>query len=129
MDILISNTFIKDFNKIIKLNDWLNSFLLELKKIEKNIIKLSNNLFKYKFYVWNLSIRWVLILEISDKNIHIPCLIFKKSDKNYWNNLILTKEIEKLIDIQSCKIFKDIQIWSYWIYIVDDNYNIKLLNK
>ncbi len=96
MKIVITNTFKKDFLKIFLHEKMINIFINKLK--ESNLIYLNSNIFKFKFHIRTLSVRWILLVNINDK--YIPILIVKKSDKQFWQNLVFDKKLEnKLLTI------------------------------
>lgn len=112
MKILITNSFLKDFEKTIKLKNWLNIFLQKLK--ESNIFRLNDETKKFKFYISNISVRGIVF--INEYNIGIPILIVKKSDKKYWSNLVLNKEIEDILKIKLVDMNSDLIKWKYKKY-------------
>lgn len=58
-------------------------------------------------FIWEFTkVNWILTI----------ILIFKKSDKKYWTNLIWSKEIEDLILNKLKHIQKDILNWDYKLY-------------
>jgi hypothetical protein len=79
-----------------------------LKKVnETKLIFLSDELYKFKFYIKTVSVRWIIFLNI--ENAFIPILITKKSDKNYGNNLILNKDIQNILETKFQKMTKDLE--------------------
>ena len=112
MNIIITGTFLKDFNKIVKQEKHLTLFVNKIKN--NNLINLDNNYKKYKINLFWIAIRWIILININ--KYQIPILIFKKSDKKYWMNLTLDKNITKILEIQYLKIKKDIENNNFIIY-------------
>ncbi len=92
MNIIITDTFEKEFKNIFKSESLLLTFSKKLKKVER--IKLKHPLEKIKFNFSWISIRWIIFIWIGDNLL--PIFIVKKSDKRFWNNLILNKEVQIL---------------------------------
>ena len=112
MNIIFTKTFKKDFWKIFKWNNNLLIFKSEIKKTK--LINLNKTYKKYKFCIITNSVRG--IVQEYKENFYIPLLIVKKSDKNYWMNLILNSEIEKILEIKSQKAEKDIENDNFEIF-------------
>lgn len=112
MKIIITKTFLKDFKEVFYDEKFLFVFLRKLK--ETKLIFLTDELYKFKFYIKTISVRWVLFVNID--NMFIPILLVKKSDKNIWENLILNKFIKEIIDTKLWKMWKDLQNWDYEIF-------------
>jgi hypothetical protein len=86
-----------------------------LKKLkETNFIFLENRLYKFKFYIKTVSVRWIIFLNVND--FYIPILLTKKSDKNIWENLILNKHIKEILDTKLNKMAKDLISNDYEIF-------------
>lgn len=111
MKIIITKTFLKDFKEVFYDEKFLKVFLKKLN--ETSLIFLTNELYKFKFYIRTISIRWVIFLNIN--NYFIPILIVKKSDKNIWENLVLNKFIKEIIDNKLWKMSRDLSNWDYEI--------------
>lgn len=104
-NIIIAKTFKKDFKKIYKNETDLNKFAIKISKTK--LLNLEKPFEKFKFSFKLIDVRGILISEV--ENFYIPIFIVKKSDKNYWMNLILNPKIEKILEIKSKKIEKDIE--------------------
>ncbi len=112
MNIIITDTFKKDFLKIFK---WKNDIFLFSKELRKTrFINLKNPFQKYKLTFSWISIRWILLLNIA--NNCIPLYVVKKSNKKYWMNLVLDKELEKILENKYFKIKEDINNDDFEIY-------------
>ncbi len=59
-----------------------------------------------------ISIRWVVYLE-KEKLIYLPIFITKKSDKQYWMNLVLDKDFLEILNNKMLKNTKYINNWYY----------------
>ncbi len=112
MNIIITKTFKKDFLKILHKKS-LKIFCLKLKK--ENFFLLEEPYKKFKFDINWTSIRWIIVLH-NDKINLIPLFIIKKSNKKYWMNLILNKEIKKIIILKYDKSINDIENDHFEIY-------------
>ena len=112
MKIIITKTFLKDFKEVFYDEKFLNIFLKKVN--ETKLIFLTDELYKFKFYIKTISIRWIIFINID--NIFIPILLVKKSDKNIWENLILNKSIKQIIDTKFWKMWKDLQNMDYEIF-------------
>ena len=112
MNIIITKTFLKDFNKLIKQEKSLELFIEKIKKYK--LINLENNYKKYNINLFWIAIRWIILIKI--EKYQIPILIFKKSNKKYWMNLYLDTKIEKLLENQYLKIKEDIENNNFKIY-------------
>ena len=106
MQIIITKSFKKLFFKILKKEQDLKSFCNKL-KIE-DFINIGIPYQKYKFNISWISIRWVAIIHNNQINI-IPLFIIKKSNKKYWMNLILNKEIKDFLNFKYDKAIRDIE--------------------
>lgn len=104
MNIIITDTFKKDFLKIFKLKD-LDLFSQQIQYSKS--ITLKEPYQKYKFYISGIAIRGVFIVLVQDH--YLPIFIVKKSDKNYGNNLILSKELIKILSLKYQKAIEDIK--------------------
>jgi len=51
-----------------------------------------------------------------ENNILVPIFIVKKSNKRYWNNLIITNEIQKILEQKYLKNFNGIKNNNFQIY-------------
>lgn len=112
MKIIITVSFKSDFKEIFSNYRFLDIFIKKLK--ETRLISLNTDLYKFKFYIKMMSVRWIIFLNIN--NTYIPILITKKSDKNIWENLILNKNIKAILDTKFKKMKEDIQNKDYDIY-------------
>ena len=117
MTIIITKTFKKDFNKIFKDNN-LSIFCKQLSLSKE--INLEIPYKKYKINISWITIRWVYVIWINW--IYLPIFIVKKSDKKYWMNLILTKELVKILQLKYEKNLEDIEKWDFKKY--DENWNL-----
>lgn len=112
MKIIITKTFLKDFKEVFYDEKFLWIFFRKLK--EKKLIFLTDKLYKFKFYIKTISVRWVIFINVN--NVFIPILLVKKSDKNIWENLILNKSIKEIIDTKLLKMWKDLKSWDYQVF-------------
>ena len=117
MIIIITKTFKKDFKKIFLENN-LGIFCKQFSLSKK--INLKNPYKKYKIDVSWTAIRWVYIIWFNW--IYLPIFIVKKADKKYWMNLILTKELIKILKLKYEKSLKDIENNDFEKY--DKNWNL-----
>lgn len=113
MKIVITKTFEKDFYNIFN-SSKLMKFFVEKIKISK-LINLNTEYKKFKIDILNQSIRWVVYIENKQK-FYIPIFIIKKSDKKYWMNLVLTKEILAILDLKFQKSIIDLNLNNFKIY-------------
>ena len=112
MNIIITNTFKKEFISIFKSEYLIDGFCDKLKR-SKNI-RLNFPLDKIKFsYVW-IDIRGIIFIWI--KNKILPIFIIKKSNKKYWNNLILNKEINEITKLKLKNCLDDIDNNDFKLY-------------
>jgi len=112
MNIVITNTFKKEFISIFKSESLMTGFCEKI-KYSKNI-RLDFPLDKIKFkYVW-IDIRWIIFIWIKDKIL--PIFIIKKSNKKYWNNLVLNKEIKDISKIKLKNCLLDFENNDYKLY-------------
>ena len=103
MNVIITNSFLKRFKKEFRKNNFLISDLVNELKKEK-LITLKIPLFKVKLKLNKISIRWIVL--VNHKNYILPIFIVLKKDKKYWENLILNKELQNIIE----KLSKEIEI-------------------
>jgi len=114
MKIIITKTFLKDYKKVCK--------NINIEVFTKNIFSIQNleamylkrPILKLRIKVSNIHIR-LACKYIEDRFLLFPILIYKKSDKNYWENLIWNN-IEEVIQQQLIKIDSDLQSWNYTTY-------------
>ena len=112
MNIVITDTFKKEFISMFKSDVLIWKFC---KKINKSkVINLDYPLDKIKFNFIGISIRWLIYISIKDKVL--PILIVKKSNKKYWNNLILNNEIKKICKVKLGKCLDDFDEGKYKMY-------------
>lgn len=115
MKVLISKTVKKDISKIFSSK---NSIHLLVKKIKNTNIE--NIYLKRPFVKIKISFLWInfrIIWEFKKINwILVFILLLKKSNKKYWDNLIWSDDIEKLILNRLESIQKDILNWEYEFY-------------
>lgn len=115
MKVLISDTFLKQYNKIIDNKFSIQHFVNKL--IDSNQIwkiYLKRPYWKFKIKIWNIYLRCVYRY-IEDKIVIIAILLNKKSNKKLWNN-ITWQDFEKKILYEMWKINIDIEKWSYQIF-------------
>lgn len=112
---MISETTLKELKNILKSSKIIDILIKKLKNknieniyLERPFVKIKVSLFDFNLrIIWEYrKINWILVL----------ILIFKKSDKKYWNNLIWANQIENLTKNMLIKITKDIKEWKYNIY-------------
>ena len=113
MNIIVTKTFEKEFYKIFNKKIELSSFCNKI-KIWK-FINLKIPYQKYKFSISWISIRWIIVIHNDKINI-IPIFVIKKSDKTYWDNLILNKEIDNILNLKYDKAISDIRDNNYTSY-------------
>lgn len=107
MKIFITKTFKNIFLKEFNFNSILLDFIKILSEKNHNLIDLKYPYKKFKYNMWNLTIRGIIFCWI--ENILIPLFIVKKSDKKYWNNLILNWNIEKILEDRLIKTKIDLE--------------------
>ena len=111
MIVKIPKTFVKNFNKDFSLYN-INIEVLAKKLLETDYIFIKNPIFKFKWYIWWISIRWFLMIS---GDIIMPIYIIIKNSKE-WENLILdknmSKKINKLVDIY----IEEISNWDFEIF-------------
>ncbi len=114
MKIIITKTFLKDYKKICKNLDIeiFTKNILSIQNLEKMYLK--RPILKLKIKISNIHIR-LACKYIEDRLLLFPILIYKKSDKNYWNNLVW-ENVEEIINQQLIKIESDLQKWNYNVY-------------
>jgi len=112
MNIIITDTFKKDFLSIFKSELLIKWFCDRINSTK--LLKLKHPFDKIKFkYVW-IDIRWLLFIWIADKLF--PIFIIKKSNKKYWNNLVLNYEITKIAEWKLEKVLLDFKNDDFKIY-------------
>lgn len=112
MNIIITETFKSEFISIFK-SEVLISWFCEKIKWTK-FINLNFPFKKIKFkYVW-IDIRWIIFIWINDKIL--PIFIVKKSNKKYWNNLVLNKMIKDISKIKLNNCLSDIDNNNYELH-------------
>ncbi|MDP2090129.1 MAG: hypothetical protein Q8K30_00900 [Candidatus Gracilibacteria bacterium] len=104
MKIIITKTFKQDFLDVFYDYRLLNIFIKKLN--ETKLIRLNQDLFKFKFYIKTISTRGIVFLNIN--NYYIPILLSKKSDKNIGDNLVLNKYIKHILDTKFEKMGQDL---------------------
>jgi len=109
MKIIIAKSFEKEFKKIFKWEIKIKNFSLQLKR--KEFINLEYPLKKYKFNFSWISIRGIVSVEI--EWYYIPIFIVKKSNKQYWMNLIIDSDFFKIIMLRYKKIDTEIKKWEF----------------
>ena len=115
MKIILPKTVEKDLFKILvsdKSIEWIIN-KIKTQDIEKIYLKRPFVKIKVSFFWLTLRIIW----EYKKNNwILVLILIFKKTDKKYWDNLIWSKEIEnKIINILP-KIWEDMKNNNFKVY-------------
>jgi len=104
MNIVLTNTFILEFKKKFRKNNFsINKFVNKLKK--EKILKLQYPFFKVKLNMNNIAVRWIVFLNINNKVI--PVFFVLKKDKKYWENLLLDKNVKSKINLLMEKFQKD----------------------
>ena len=111
MKILITDSVKSDLLSIIKSENSKKKFLLKIKeKINwnwwKNIF-LKRPFIKIKVNFLNITFRIVAENNL-ENNLVILMLFFKKSDKNFWENLVWNPELEKKIKSRMVQIQSDL---------------------
>lgn len=115
MKIILPQIVEKELFKILISDKSIESLIKKIKTqdIEKIYLKRPFVKIKVSFFwlvlriIWEYrKIDWVLVL----------ILIFKKTDKKYWNNLVWSKEIENKIINLLPKIWEDMKNNNYKIY-------------
>jgi len=113
MKVIITNTFKKDFYNIFNYSKLMIFFIEKIKKTK--LINLNTEYKKFKIEILNQSIRWIIYIENQDKYF-IPIFIVKKSDKKYWMNLMLTKDVLAILDVKLQKATIDLNFKRYKVY-------------
>lgn len=116
MKILITDSVNLDLLSIIKSEKNKKKFLLKIReKINLNWWKnifLKRPFIKIKVNFLNISFRIIAENNI-ENNFVVLMLFFKKSDKNFWENLVWSDELEKKIKNQMIKIQSDLLFDKY----------------
>lgn len=114
MKIIITKTFLKDYEKVLH-NNKIEKIIVKVKqKLEKDLIYLKRPFIKIKFNINNISIR--LVWKYIDVRLLLfPIFIYKKWDKKNWYNIIW-EDIELKILERMKKIDLDLNIWNFKIY-------------
>lgn len=103
MNVIFTDSFLKKFKKDYrKYNFSISELAVKLKKTE--YLQLDEPFCKVKLKLNNVAIRWIVLLNIN--NSVLPVYIVLKTDKKYWNNLIINKEVEEILE----KLAKEIEI-------------------
>ena len=114
MKIIITKTFLKDYEKILNKNK-LEKVISKIKqKLELDLIYLKRPFLKIKFNIDNISIRLVWKY-IENRFLLFPIFIYKKTDKNNWYNIVW-KDIELKILDRMIKLDLDLNNWNFKIY-------------
>jgi hypothetical protein len=114
MRIIITNSFKKDFLKILQFNSFIDDFILLLKTKKHKFIDLKSPYKKFKYKIWNIHLRSILFYSFENKII--PIFIAKKSDKINWKNLILDWYFEKIIEKKLKQVKTDLIKWDFKYY-------------
>lgn len=114
MKIIITDTFLKDYNKLVKTTS-VEHLIAAIKSI-KNIegIYLQRPLVKLKIKLINLHIRLVGRY-VDTKLVFVPILVFKKSDKNRGENISF-ESISDILENKMIKIDNDLHTKKYEVY-------------
>ena len=114
MKIIITKTFLKDYEKVLNKNK-LEKVISKIKqKLELDLIYLKRPFLKIKFNIDNISIRLVWKY-IENRFLLFPIFIYKKTDKNNWYNIVW-KDIELKILDRMIKLDLDLNNWNFKIY-------------
>ena len=114
MKIIITKTFLKDYEKILNKNK-LEKVISKIKqKLELDLIYLKRPFLKIKFNIDNISVRLVWKY-IENRFLLFPIFIYKKTDKNNWYNIVW-KEIELKVLDRMIKLDLDLNNWNFKIY-------------
>ena len=111
MNVVITEGFKKSFYGIFNLEKELFQFSNKLKNTKQ--IKLISPYLKYKMIVSGIHIRWIYVMIIN--NNLIPIFITKKSNKTYWNNLLIDKKNIDFFKLRYEKSINDIENNKYII--------------
>ena len=112
MNIIITETFKKDFLKIFKSELFLENFSQNLKNIKS--IKLTSPYNKFKLQMWWIHLRWIYIILLQNK--YLPIFVVKKSNKKYWNNLLINNKNIYFYKLKYEKSINDIENNNFKIY-------------
>ena len=113
--ILITKSIKKELDWIFTSNKSINLLIKKLKSQEICNIYLKRPFVKIKISIFSNVLR--LIWEYRKINwILVLILIFKKSDKKYWDNTIWSKDIENLVINKLSKISQEIKENEYNMY-------------
>ena len=109
MKIILTKTFIKDFEKEFK-NHNISHIDLVNKLKSTRIISLTNPYVKIKITIKWISIRWIWIF--NDFKKLIPIFFVLKKNNQYWKNLVMNKEILQKINNKLATYKKDFNNWN-----------------
>jgi len=114
MKIIITKTFLKDYEKILKKDNLF--FVIEKikQKLSNKLIYLKRPFVKIKFNIKNISIRLVWKY-IEDRFLLFPIFIYKKTNKKDWFNITWEKTENKILDRMK-KINLDLEKWDYEVF-------------
>lgn len=116
MNLFITKSFENIFIKEFHFESILQDFIKILSEKSHNLITLKFPYKKFKYDMWNLTVRGIIFCWI--ENTIIPLFIARNSDKKYWNNLILDSKIEKILEDRLNKLKNDLENNNF------KNYNI-----
>jgi hypothetical protein len=92
----------------------LDNFTKLLQEKNHTFIDLKHPYKKFKYKIWNISLRSILFMNVKDKII--PIFIAKKTNKKLWNNIILDSNFEELLYNKLFSINNDIKNWDFVSY-------------
>ncbi len=114
LKIIITQTFLKEYKKTCR-----NTSIQLLTKAifaQKNIgsIYLKRPILKLKLQIGNIHVR-IAWKYMEDTLLFFPIIIYKKSNKNLWNNLTWDS-IKNNIDNKMQKLYNDLQEWNHEVF-------------
>ena len=116
MIIKISDSFQSTFSKDFKNH---NISILDLVESLKKTtyIWLESPIAKVKIYIKWIAIRWLVVIKHkSNGQTIVPLFFVLKSDKKYWDNLILSKGIKQIISRRFDLYQQDFLDWKFMEY-------------
>lgn len=113
MNIILTNSFIKKFKKDFrKYHFSIYELINQLKKSKP--LNLEKPYSKVKLKLNNISIRWIVLININNKLL--PIYLVLKKDKTKWENLLIDKDIDKILKKILLEINEDLKTQNFIEY-------------
>lgn len=114
MKIVITESFEREFYKLFKYSFLINNLVEKLKTKQHTLINLIYPYRKFKYKIFNISIRWVVFVGLENKIV--PIYIAKKKDKIRWYNIKVDKDFLKILDSILKNTKTDLRYNKYKVY-------------